>query len=109
VQNCSSLQFSAIPLLSGLDSYLQQNVMPDATFRNWNAYNKDLFVHPGVDATRAFMILPDPQTNGGLLFTVQPEFAEQIEKEMKEAGLGEFAKPIGRMLDKGEKLISVLP
>ena len=105
----AELQFSALPVLSGLDSYLKQNVMPDATFRNWNAYNKDLFVHPTVDAARAFMILPDPQTNGGLLFTVQPEFSEQIETEMQKAGLGEFSKPIGRMLDKGEKLISVLP
>ena len=105
----AELYFSSLPLLSGLDDYLKQNVMPDATFRNWNAYNKDLFVHPEVDATKAFMILPDPQTNGGLLFTASPEAAERIEAEMRQAGLSEFAKPIGRIIQKAEKLISVLP
>lgn len=106
---CSAeIKFSAIPLLDGVEVYLRQNVMPDATFRNWNAYNKDLFVHPEVDATRAFMILPDPQTNGGLLFTVSAKAAARVEAEMARAGLSEFAQAIGRMTEKTDKLINVL-
>jgi selenide, water dikinase len=105
----AELQFSALPLLQGLDTYIQLNVMPDATFRNWNAYNKDLFVHAQVDPSRAFMILPDPQTNGGLLFTASADAVGAIEREMQQAGLGAFAQPIGRMTLKAEKLISVLP
>jgi selenide,water dikinase len=108
--DCSAeINFNTLPIMKGLNDYLSQNVMPDATFRNWNAYNKDLFLDPSIDASKAFMILPDPQTNGGLLFTVSAEAAEHIENEMRAAGLGDFAKPIGRMTKKSEKLIRVLP
>ena len=53
-------------------------------------------------------LLPDPQTNGGLLFTVKTEGLEAVKSLLGEAGLGAHAEPIGRMVELGEKAVRVI-
>ena len=55
----------------------------------------------------AFGLLPDPQTNGGLLFSVKGSAKEEVTMLLKKEGLNNFIEPIGRFIAKGEKTIEV--
>jgi selenide,water dikinase len=55
-----------------------------------------------------FQLLPDPQTNGGLLFSVKPEGLDQIKDFLKINGLEAYTLPIGRILPRQEKRIIVI-
>ncbi len=67
----AEINYASIPKIEAAIEYAKQGVVPDATYRNWNAYGNKINFMPGVDATEAFMLLPDPQTNGGLLIAVK--------------------------------------
>ena len=60
-----------------------------------------------VDAMESFTLLPDPQTNGGLLFAVKSDAVETVQQLLKEQGLEAFIQPIGSFIPKGEKVIQV--
>lgn len=99
------LVFKSVPQMQGLELYLEKNILPDASFRNWNAYQAETLIEKSVDLNRAFQLLPDPQTNGGLLFTVAEEAVQEIQELLRKEGYQEFASPIGRMLEKQEKTL----
>lgn len=99
--------YQDIPVAPGAREYLAQRVVPDATFRNWNSYSSKVGFEKGVPVMEAFSLLPDPQTNGGLLFTVKPGQEEAVEACLQAEGPGTFAKPIGRMVAASDKIISV--
>ena len=101
----AELHYSKLPKLAGLESYLQQRTIPDATFRNWNSYNKEVQFEKGVNVMEAFNLLPDPQTNGGLLIAVAPDAVEQVRALLEKEGC--YAEPIGRFTAKGEKRLLV--
>lgn len=79
----AEINYAAIPKLESAIHYAQQFIIPDATYRNWNAYSEKVSIAPTVDATESFALLPDPQTNGGLLFSVKPEQLENIKNLAK--------------------------
>ena len=87
--------------------YINQRISPDATYRNWNSYNDKVKFEKGVNVMEAFTLLPDPQTNGGLLFSVKKESLNEINALLDEFGLEKFSEPIGKMLSKEEKNIIV--
>lgn len=101
------LQYNAIPKIQGLDEYLKQRTIPDATFRNWNSYNAKVQFGTGVNVMEAFNVLPDPQTNGGLLIAVAAESLPEVQTILADHGLQAFSQPIGKMMEKGEKVIVV--
>ncbi|MCU0422323.1 MAG: selenide, water dikinase SelD [Bacteroidia bacterium] len=68
----AKISLSAIPVLSEIKQLAAQGVLPDATYRNWNNINDAVTIDEGVDALLSFALLADPQTNGGLLFTINP-------------------------------------
>jgi selenide,water dikinase len=55
----------------------------------------------------AFSLLPDPQTNGGLLFSVADAHKSAAEEWLHAQGLDNIAQPIGRFTSMGEKMIQV--
>jgi selenide,water dikinase len=63
------LDFKSLPLIEGVQDYMQQFVFPDNTYRNWNAYS------PKVIGVKGMELVPlcDPQTSGGLLISVAAE------------------------------------
>ncbi len=101
------LKYSSIIKMSGADEYLKQRTIPDATFRNWNSYSSRVQFEKGVNVMEAFNLLPDPQTNGGLLIAVDPTAAEKIQAILEENGLSGHVEPIGTCIPKGEKTILV--
>jgi len=63
------LDFKALPLIEGVQDYIQQFIFPDNTYRNWNAYSTKVSGVKGME----LVTLCDPQTSGGLLIAVAEE------------------------------------
>ena len=103
----ASLRYDDIPKLGSLPFYIAQTLIPDATYRNWNAYQDMVYFDQGIDMAEAFALLPDPQTNGGLLFTVNKNGVEEVSALLKENGLNDLLVPIGIMLKRGEKPLRI--
>jgi selenide,water dikinase len=103
----AELSYSAIQVLDGVKEYLAQRIVPDATYRNWNGYNKKISFGEGVDVMEAFSLLPDPQTNGGLLIAVQPDAKEEIVRLLQQSGHTAAIEPIGRMVSRQDKAVIV--
>ena len=85
----------------------RSRVVPDATYRNWNHYQSYISFGKNVNVMEAFNLLPDPQTNGGLLIAVPEKMQEQFEKILIENDLSSFAQPIGQVVAQKEKRILV--
>lgn len=105
--NSLDLFYSKIPVIDGAKEYLSQRVVPDATYRNWNSYNAQTAFEKGVNVMEAFSLLPDPQTNGGLLISVNPQSLEEVQQLLIQHGLSTFTEPIGQFVSPREKKILV--
>lgn len=77
------VDFDKVPKLKVIDKYLDQNSIPGGTNRNWASYGHKI----GAITDRQRHILADPQTSGGLLVAVEPEFATAFEALLKENGI----------------------
>ena len=104
----AELYYSKVPILSSVPAYLSERIVPDATYRNWNAYQKKVAFGAGVNVMEAFTVLPDPQTNGGLLIAVSADSLEQVLSLLQSVGIHCCNEPIGRITAAGEKCIQVL-
>ena len=103
----AQLYYNQIQKLPGVETYLQQRITPDATFRNWNSYSAKVGFEKGVNVMEAFNLLPDPQTNGGLLIAVDKSGVEELQQLFTSQGLQHHLQPIGVCTAKGEKAIVV--
>jgi len=101
------LFYSTIPVVDGAKEYLAKRIVPDATYRNWNSYSTKTSFEKGVNVMEAFNLLPDPQTNGGIMFSVNESSIEEVKQLLLENGLELFVEPIGRFVGKREKVIEV--
>jgi selenide, water dikinase len=104
----AEIYYNKIPAVEGVREYIAQRIFPDATTRNWNSYSDKIKFEKGVNVMEAFTLLPDPQTNGGLLISVKEESVKEVKEVLKKAGLENFMEPVGRMKQLQEKLISVV-
>ena len=104
----AELIYSKIPFLEPAKEYAAQGIMPDATTRNWNSYSTKVSFETGVNVIEAFRLLPDPQTNGGLLIAVKAEKLAEVQKLFTEHQLTAYTEPIGKLIPKAEKVIQVL-
>jgi selenide,water dikinase len=103
----AELYYAKLPVTEGAREYLSQRIVPDATYRNWNSYSTKVSFEKGINVMEAFNLLPDPQTNGGILFSVKETAMTAIEKLLGENGLENYVTPIGRIIAKQEKTILV--
>ena len=105
---CSAeINYSTLPVAEGVREYLTQRIVPDATYRNWNSYSTKTGFEKSVNVMEAFNLLPDPQTNGGLLITVDANAVETVKSIFKENGLADFAEPIGLITAASDKTVFV--
>lgn len=104
----AELHYQQIPMLESARTYLKDRIVPDATYRNWNSYNAQTGFGAGVNVMEAFSILPDPQTNGGLLIAVAPTALAEVHAIFQANGLNAFTQPIGRMTAVGDKRVMVI-
>jgi selenide,water dikinase len=99
----AELNYASLPVIEEAKTYLAQRIVPDATYRNWNSYSTKVGFETGVNVMEAFNLLPDPQTNGGLLIAASIDTIEEIQKINGDAVI------IGKLIPAGEKLIKILP
>ena len=103
----AEISYGKISAIRGANEFIKQRVFPDATTRNWNSYYEKVRFEKGVDVMEAFTLLPDPQTNGGLLFSVKERSTNEVVALLNKFGLKDFIEPIGRFISKGEKIVEV--
>jgi selenide, water dikinase len=101
----AEINYNAISKIDVLDEYLKQRTIPDATFRNWNSYSNKVQFEKGVNVMEAFNLLPDPQTNGGLLIAVAEESVVEVKSILEQNNL--FSQSIGQMVNKKDKIVIV--
>jgi selenide,water dikinase len=90
----AKISFANIPIIQEAYNYIAQKTIPGATARNWNATSEGILLDKDVDQSIASLILPDPQTNGGLLIAVDPSAVNEVQAILKEAGIL-YTQPIG--------------
>jgi selenide,water dikinase len=105
----AEINYSRLYLTPNVKEYLSQRIVPDATYRNWNSYSEKISFANQVNVMEAFSILPDPQTNGGLLIAADPDSAEEVKEILKQNRLEKFSIPVGKFIARDEKVIHVLP
>jgi selenide, water dikinase len=103
----AELYYNKLKVINGATDFLKQRVVPDATYRNWNSYSSKVSFDKGVNVMEAFNLLPDPQTNGGLLIAVKEDSVEEVQNLFTQKGLQNFIEPVGRIIKKGEKTVVV--
>ncbi|MCD6012986.1 MAG: selenide, water dikinase [Flavipsychrobacter sp.] len=103
----AELFYQQIQITEGVKEYLAQRITPDATFRNWNGYSSKIHFDTGVDVMEAFSLLPDPQTNGGLLVAVNAAAQNDVVSLFERNGLAQFIQPVGKMIARQEKVVIV--
>lgn len=103
----AAIEYAKLPVTDGAREYISQRVFPDATTRNWSSYSDKVKFEKGVNVMEAFTLLPDPQTNGGLLISVDPAAAGEVIEVLRQEGLDAFTTPVGTMLSAEEKRILV--
>jgi selenide,water dikinase len=101
------INYSKLPIQEGVREYISQRIFPDATTRNWSSYGDKVKFEKGVNVMEAFTLLPDPQTNGGLLVSVAPKAVEKVKALFLAWGLNNHTEEIGKMVAKEEKGIYV--
>jgi selenide,water dikinase len=103
----AEINYSLLPVAEGVREYLAQRIVPDSTYRNWNAYSTKTGFEKGVNVMEAFNLLPDPQTNGGLLIAVDETAVAEVQAVLKANGLDAFTEPIGKMKTAEDKTVFV--
>lgn len=101
----ATLNFNAVKIFDFLDDYLEQNIIPDNTYRNWNAYEK---LTIGINDIKQFQLLNDPQTSGGLLIAVEPNGVKELQDLLVKNNLHEFVNPIGQLTQKTNFVVNVV-
>jgi selenide, water dikinase len=103
----AEINYGAIKKINGLEEYIRLKSVPDATSRNWNSYSAKVQFEIGVNVMEAFNVLPDPQTNGGLLIAVGDDGLKEVQDILSSNGYADFIQPIGKCISKLEKTIIV--
>ncbi len=95
------IQADKVPLIEGLEPYIENKCFPGGTFRNYESYGHK--ISPITEAQK--QILCDPQTSGGLLVAVEPE--EKAEFFEVCAAHGLELESFGSLEEKGEFFVFV--
>lgn len=98
----AEIDLPKLPLIPGVQEYINQFIFPDNTYRNWNAYSQKTKGVVGMDLVK----LCDPQTSGGLMLAVDPNQVDWFLQAMKKENQPVWE--IGRFKEKGEMVVEVL-
>ena len=96
------LDWSAVPLLDGVQGLAQQGFITGASGRNWSGYGAEVVLPKGFSAVDQAM-LSDPQTSGGLLVSCAPDTLEAVMAVFTQHGF-DHASVVGKVAPKmGDK------
>ncbi|MBT3648511.1 MAG: selenide, water dikinase SelD [Flavobacteriales bacterium] len=95
------LEYDKIPIFPFTQKYLDLNMSPGGTHRNWEGYKEKVVLNNGVD----HRLIADPQTSGGLLLSVSPAEALRIAQILSRHDLP--SDIIGRFVTKSQNVLTV--
>jgi selenide, water dikinase len=102
------VNFENVPVLSDrVYHYLLLNSVPGGTLRNLKAYGHKISYRDTLDNKTAQHLLADPQTSGGLLISVHPDYLDEV-KEVLYPYTRFAVLPIGNIIPKRSALIEVI-
>ena len=105
----AEIDFNSVPLITDkLSEYVNASCVPGGTNRNWDSYGHKVKIVDSNSFELQKNILSDPQTSGGLLVAVEKENVLAFQGLMKEIGLGEYTKPIGRITKREKHAVVVI-
>lgn len=93
-QLTAKISYESIPKISVVQNYIAQKTIPGATARNWQSSLEGIELDASINEKEASLILPDPQTNGGLLIAVDPNALQAVQAILMEEGIV-YTTPIG--------------
>lgn len=96
------LNLDRVPLLPGIEYYLEQGCVPGGTQRNFDSYGHRI----APISQEQINILCDPQTSGGLLVAVEPSATAEFLAVATELGLS--LEPIGQMIAQQQHAVEVV-
>jgi selenide,water dikinase len=99
------LYYDQLPVIPAVKEYLAHRIVPGGSKRNWASYGHKISLSPQLDQQEILDILPDPQTNGGLLIAVGKEAEEEVQSILKANSL--YSTVIGKMIEKTDPMIYV--
>ncbi len=79
------LDMSAVPILQGVEALAQAGLRTGASTRNWESYGAAVTLPANLPPWQRDLLC-DPQTSGGLLIAVDPDLAEDVLAQVREAG-----------------------
>lgn len=94
------LEAGMLPVQAAAREYAAMGLIPEGAYKN-RSFAGDRVDTEGVEEELRDIFF-DPQTSGGLLVSVAPEIAEQILKELQDAGMGQDCAIIGTVTAKQE-------
>jgi selenide,water dikinase len=98
----AEIELGYVPMIEGIQDYINQFIFPDNTYRNWNAYSAKTKGVVGMDLVK----LCDPQTSGGLMIAVDPTSQKWFEEAMNLQN--QVIWQIGRFKEKGDFTVDVI-
>lgn len=98
---------SQVPLLAGALQYAAQGITTDGHPRNWAFLQDKVRFQNGISDDMKAVLL-DPQTSGGLLFSVEPEQASNVERRFADSGLDVWS--VGEVIaGQGLEVVALAP
>ena len=97
------LQVKDIAYLEEAVSYAKMGLVPAGAYKN-REYSAEMVDMEHVEE-HYIDLLYDPQTSGGLLISVSPEYVDDIMKAFEEKNMDTKVSIIGKVVEKGDKLI----
>ena len=92
----ATINYQAVPIIDSAIDYLAKGCMPGGTERNFDSYGDKV----ATLSTEQKQLLCDPQTSGGLLIAVEPEFCPQLVALLRANNLP--VEPIGELCPRQE-------
>jgi selenide,water dikinase len=98
----AELTVDGIPALASIPDFIGRFIYPDMTMKNYAAFKDRV---SAMDAAQ-LILLCDPQTSGGLLVSVSPEYRTEVEQSLKNNNCP--SAPIGRFINRTDKEIQLI-
>ena len=96
---CMEIDTASVPVIDEAWKHVVEGIVPGGAYRNMHGYGEDLSFSDQWDMDHQ-LVFSDPQTNGGLLVTVEPEYAAEYVAELQTMGYPEVAI-IGQVKEEG--------
>lgn len=97
----AEIDYPSVPLLKGMKELCAKFVYADNTMRNWKSYETKT---AGI-GSESLLTLCDPQTNGGLMVSVNPTHEHEFVSFMNSNGLSAFK--VGTFVSQKDKAVFV--